>query len=106
MRIKDICSFVSRGTTPNYVDFSEYSVINQATFSKGFFDLENIRYTDNNKPNALVKDNDLLMASTGGGVLGKVYYYQKFDENKYYADSHVTILRTEKVVLNFCIMCF
>lgn len=96
MRIKDICSFVSRGTTPNYVDFSEYSVINQATFSKGFFDLENIRYTDNNKPNALVKDNDLLMASTGGGVLGKVYYYQKFDENKYYADSHVTILRTEK----------
>jgi type I restriction enzyme S subunit len=101
IRIKDFCSYVSRGIAPNYVDNSDYFVVNQATFSRGFFDLDNIRYTDNNNPNALLRDNDLLMASTGGGVLGKVYFYQKFDDKEYYADTHVTILRSVKESTKF-----
>ena len=35
------------------------------------------------------------MASTGGGVLGKVFYFDNEDEN-FYADSHVTIMRNSK----------
>lgn len=35
------------------------------------------------------------MASTGGGVLGKVVYFDK-NENDFYADSHVSILRNSK----------
>lgn len=96
VRIKDFCTYVSRGVTPNYIDSSDYLVVNQATFSKGFFDIENIRFTDNNNQNALLKDNDLLMASTGGGVLGKVHFYKSLDNREYYADSHVTILRSNK----------
>ena len=38
MRIKDICDYVSRGATPDYVDESPYKVMNQATFSKGWLD--------------------------------------------------------------------
>lgn len=94
-RIKDLCDFINRGTTPNYVDYSLFKVVNQATFSKGYLDLDNIRYTTNNKKEALVKEGDLLLASTGGGVLGKVYYFEE-NTNDYYADSHVTIMRSSR----------
>ena len=35
-RIKEICDYVSRGTTPDYTDEGENKVMNQATFSKGW----------------------------------------------------------------------
>ena len=35
------------------------------------------------------------MASTGGGVLGKVFYFDSDDDN-FYADSHVSILRNKR----------
>lgn len=37
------------------------------------------------------------MASTGGGVLGKILYFDCNDEN-FYADSHVTIMRNSKEI--------
>lgn len=94
-RIKDICDYVSRGTTPDYVDDSPYKVMNQATFSKGFLDESNIRFTRKCVPDAQIKKGDLLMASTGGGVLGKVFFYDS-EDNSFYADSHVSILRNTK----------
>lgn len=45
-RVKTFCDFISRGNTPNYVEQSEFKVVNQATFSKGFWDESNIRYSD------------------------------------------------------------
>lgn len=92
-RIKDICDYVSRGATPDYIDVGENKVMNQATFSKGSLDESNIRYTSKTNISAQIKKGDLLMASTGGGVLGKVFYFDCDDEN-FYADSHVTILRS------------
>lgn len=92
-RIKNICDYVSRGATPDYVDVGENKVMNQATFSKGSLDESNIRYTSKTNKGAQIKKGDLLMASTGGGVLGKVFYFDCDDEN-FYADSHVTILRS------------
>ena len=94
-RIKEICDFVSRGTTPDYVDNSPYKVMNQATFSKGLLDLNNIRYTSKVDRGAQIRKRDLLMASTGGGVLGKVFYFD-CDDDSFYADSHVSILRNSK----------
>src|SRR3712207_9446875 len=35
------------------------------------------------------------MASTGGGVLGKVFFFDS-DDTSFYADSHVSILRNSK----------
>jgi len=103
-RLKSFTKFVNRGTTPVYVENSDVFVINQATFSKGFFDLKSIKYTDeiletfySNKGQVI--KNDLLIASTGGGVLGKVAYFDL--KNGYFiADSHVTIIRTNKKAIN------
>lgn len=95
MRLKEICDYISRGVTPEYVDESPYKVMNQATFSKGWLDESNIRYTSKNVREAQIKKGDLLMASTGGGVLGKVFFYDS-DDTSFYADSHVSILRNSK----------
>lgn len=95
MRLKEICDYISRGTTPDYVDESPYKVMNQATFSKGRLDEDNIRYTSKNVREAQIKKGDLLMASTGGGVLGKVFLFDS-DDTSFYADSHVSILRNSK----------
>lgn len=94
-RMKDICDYISRGSTPGYVDEDYQKVMNQGTFSKGWIDESNIRYTKVGKSGAHIKKGDLLMASTGGGVLGKILYFDSIDEN-YYADSHVTIMRNSK----------
>jgi len=77
------------------VDESPYKVMNQATFSKGWLDESNIRYTSKNALEAQIKKGDLLMASTGGGVLGKVFFFDS-DDTSFYADSHVSILRNSK----------
>lgn len=98
LKLKQIADFVNRGTTPNYVEHSNYKVINQATFSKGYFDFKNVKFTKE-KSNELsnlnkgrVENKDILLASTGGGVLGKVAYFE-IDDDNYFADSHVTIIR-------------
>lgn len=94
-KLKTFCDFVNRGTTPNY-ESSGYKVVNQATFSKGFFDESDVRYTSlkNTDARGYLKKGDLLLASTGGGVLGKSFLFQ--EEGEYIADSHVTILRDTK----------
>lgn len=92
-RVKDITTFVSRGCTPNYVDNeTDFHVMNQATLSKGYIDYSNIRYSSFCKREAHIEKGDLLIASTGGGVLGKVVLFNE-ECDKFYADTHVTIVR-------------
>lgn len=95
-RLKSFCDFVNRGSTPIYTDEPLAKVVNQATFSKGFWDLNNIRYTSANVQDnrGLLSNKDILLASTGGGVLGKCYLFK--EEGIYIADSHVTIIRDTK----------
>lgn len=93
LRIKDICTYVTRGCTPLYVDQeSDFIVMNQATFSKGYIDYSNIRYSSFCKSFSHIEKEDLLIASTGGGVLGKVLLFEE-ECDKFFADTHVTILR-------------
>lgn len=99
-RIKELCSFVSRGATPNYVDEGEYKVMNQAVFSTGNLNHKVVRYSSYMKSESQIKKGDLLIASTGGGVLGKLYFFDDEDLN-FYADTHVTIARSEKGL--FCV---
>lgn len=99
-RIKDICSYVNRGCTPSYVEDSNYYVMNQATFSKGYIDISNIRFTDTYRKEAKLLKGDLIMASTGGGVLGKVLYFDKTEDN-FIADSHVTIFRDKSNCMKY-----
>ena len=97
-KIKNIADYINRGITPIYVENSTIKVINQATFSKGYFELGKAKFTKdkdftisiNNR--GIVKKGDILLASTGGGVLGKVAFVD-FDDSSCQADSHVTIIR-------------
>lgn len=66
--------------------------MNQATFSKGFVDYSGVRYSSYCKKEAKINKGDLLIASTGGGVLGKVLLFTEECE-QFYADTHVTIVR-------------
>lgn len=91
-KIKEIAPFVNRGNTPNYVS-NGVKVVNQATFSKGIWDIHDVRFTsvNFNKSKGRIRKNDILIASTGGGILGKIFHFTENDE--YIADSHVTIIR-------------
>lgn len=95
--LKAITTYINRGTTPDYVESSDYKVVNQATFSKSYWNEKKIRFTNlkDKKNPSLLKKGDLLLASTGGGVLGKVWLFNG-EENKYVPDSHVTIIRNSK----------
>lgn len=94
-RIKDLCSYVSRGSTPDYVDESDFPVMNQAVFSSGCINHEVVRYSSYMKPESKIEKGDMLIASTGGGILGKLYFFNNENE-KFYADTHVTIVRSHK----------
>lgn len=101
-RVKNITELASRGVTPIYTEKRLTKVVNQATFSKGYWDISNVRYTEVSPVDCrgVLKPDDILLASTGGGVLGKVYYFTENDT--YIADSHVTILRcNEKVISKY-----
>ena len=99
-RIKDLCSFVSRGSTPDYVDESDFPVMNQAVFSSGCINHEVVRYSSYMKPESKIEKGDLLIASTGGGILGKLYFFTNENE-EFYSDTHVTIVRSSKKT--FCV---
>ena len=91
-KVKNICTYVNRGCTPNYVENGTYYAMNQATFSKGFLDYSSLKFTTENRKSAQVLKQDILLASTGGGVLGKVWYYND-DVDLFYAVADVIILR-------------
>ncbi len=93
-RLKNGCSMINRGVTPQYTEDDKTAmVVNQATFSKGYWDISKVRYTLTSplETRGLLNCNDVLLASTGGGVLGKVFHYS--ENGTYIADSHVTIIR-------------
>ncbi len=61
-RLKDVCGFINRGTSPIYDETGSYKVVNQATFSKGFWDESSLRFTKSFevKPRGLLKEDDIL----------------------------------------------
>lgn len=91
----NIYSFISRGKSPQYVDRSNICVINQACIRWEGVDFENIKYQNPQKFNeaAILYEDDILIASTGTGTLGRCCIFRKPDNRIYLADSHVTILR-------------
>ncbi|KAA9240376.1 MULTISPECIES: restriction endonuclease subunit S [Aerococcus] len=91
VKLKHITDLISKGMGPNYVEDGEVPVVNQATFSKGYFDYD-LNYCNNKIPNAsMLQKNDVLLATTGGGVLGKSFLFEE-DEN-YIASTDVCFIR-------------
>ena len=100
-KLKYVTTKLERGTSPDYTDEELTRVVNQATFSRGFFNDKDIKFST--KPAAgsrgLLKRYDVLLASTGGWVLGKTHFFDEVET--YVADGHVTIARAnEKKILS------
>lgn len=100
-KIKSFANHVQRGSSPTYVNESELVVISQASMSSGFIDDTKFKYQAKAKIETFkgrLYPNDVLLASTGGGVLGKAIVFER--EGDYIADGHLTIIRDKKKRFN------
>lgn len=73
--LKRVAHEIKKGISPSYSAEGEAFVVKQASFSHGFLDWSKVDRADSascTKKGLLHKD-DVLIATTGGGVLGKVY---------------------------------
>lgn len=96
-RLDELCSFISRGITPQYVDYG-IPVVNQKCIRDNKVDLSLCRFTDTFqkiKEEKHIRYGDILINSTGTGTLGRVAIY-RHNAEKISADGHVSILHAKK----------
>ncbi len=101
-RLGELCTFLSRGITPQYVE-DGIPVINQKCIRDNKVDLSLCKFTNssqNIKEEKYVQYGDILINSTGTGTLGRVATYS-YNTEKISADGHVTILHTNNDVNSF-----
>lgn len=96
-QLRWIADFVERGTAPTYAD-DGITVINQACLSNYELNLSKAKYhqskDDFRNFRGYLKIGDVLIASTGRGVLGKCCIVESDLEG--FVDSHVSIVRDSK----------
>lgn len=99
-RLKDISAYCSRGGTPDYSENEDgYKFINQSCVRDGFVDLDKIKFSKTESRKGCVRKGDILINSTGTGTLGRLSVFDQSDA--YFADTHITIYRTEKAYSRF-----
>jgi len=92
-RLSDIFYSCKRGFTPVYKENTGFRVINQSCLSKYKLDIKKSKETEKTEKNrGKFSKGDILLASTGGGVMGKCV----LSEIEGYCDSHVSILKTKE----------
>ena len=102
-KLKDLCSFLSRGKSPIYSDERKYPVFAQkCNLYDGDISLEQARFLD---PSTLSKwpekyklrDGDVLVNSTGTGTVGRTRLFHSDCLGEYpfvVPDSHISVVRT------------
>lgn len=93
--LRDVCSYISRGISPKYIDFGGVAVVNQKCIRDFSIDFSKTRRHDASKrkiDDRLLKLWDVLVNSTGVGTLGRVAQVRRLPE-AIIVDSHVTVLR-------------
>lgn len=97
---------LGRGQSPTYIEEeSDIFAINQKCVRNGAVDTFHSRPHDQKirvKGAALLQDGDVCINSTGTGTIGRVGLWSKglHSGARYFADSHVTIARPNKEVVN------
>lgn len=100
IKLEELCDYIGRGISPQYVENDGNIVINQKCVRDNRVDLQPARYFDRNQKvsqNKYLKNNDILINSTGTGTLGRTAQIQNVTE-KITVDSHVTIVRLKEFV--------
>lgn len=93
--LRDVCSYISRGISPNYIDVGGVAVVNQKCIRDFSIDFSKTRRHDSSKKkidDRVLKLWDVLVNSTGFGTLGRVAQVRRLPEVTI-VDSHVTVLR-------------
>ena len=98
VELDNFMSFISRGHTPKYSDFSKIKVLNQKV-NKGYI-LEKQYYKYLREDSKISKDKfankfDVLLNCLGQGTLGRVHLYKELSEDVV-IDQFITIIRDEK----------
>ena len=99
VKIDDVCSYISRGKSPKYVEKSDLPVINQRCIRWDCIQEEHLKFVDPSTWNQwdqarFVQPRDILWNSTGTGTIGRATYFKGLNSwSRAVVDSHVTILR-------------
>lgn len=96
-KIKDICSFVSRGVTPKYERGSGRYIINQKANRGLQIERSYLKELKNNLDVPEEKSahkGDLLINSLGEGTIGRVHHFRG-PHKEWAVDQHMTICRSE-----------
>lgn len=94
-------SYLSRGVAPKYVESSPIRALNQRAIRWWHIDDSVLKYHDPHKPiraEAYIQRDDVVINSTGDITIGRGYWFYH-DVDNLFADSHVSIVRTDKHIL-------
>lgn len=97
-KLKYIADTICKGISPSYTEEELVPVINQASFSQGYLNKDFQYCNDDANSDAKLNYGDVLLATTGGGVLGKSFYFE--EEGDYLASTDVAFIRTNNLNLS------
>ncbi|WP_245869703.1 restriction endonuclease subunit S [Actinomadura meyerae] len=91
--LSELCTLISRGSAPTYVDDSPVLAIGQRCVQDDGFDVTMARPHDRRLQNRVLRAErgDVLLNSTGTGTIGRSCVFN--EEGDFVVDSHVTVLR-------------
>ena len=94
----EVCSFLNRGISPEYLDSGGICVLNQRCIRDHRVSFELSRRHDARakkvRNGRLIQAGDVLVNSTGVGTLGRVAQLREDPPEPTTVDSHVTIVRS------------
>lgn len=100
-RLGAICKYLHRGKSPKYSEVQQYPVFAQKCNQPTYITLEKVKFADPNtidrySDECYLRDNDIVINSTGTGTLGRVGLFREAVLGKWpciVPDSHVTTIR-------------
>ena len=102
VRLDEVSNYISRGKQPKYIEKSDIYTLNQKAIRWNEVQEENLKFHDpkvNVQDRHFIKLNDIVINSTGVGTVGRAYYFREEPKQKMFADSHVTVIRTDETYL-------
>lgn len=97
--LSELTSQISRGVAPKYDDSGKFIVLNQKCIRDSQVDIARARLMKSlpKNPGKVLRQNDVLVNSTGQGTLGRIARWTSSERNTS-VDSHVSIVRFDPEV--------